>query len=121
MSPEWRLQAACRDTADPRAFGVSTEQEGFIAEFCRHCDVKRECFEFSVQVDSEGVWGGTTRRQRSRFGVVPRKNDRRPRQLQPCGTRAAYIRHRRAGEKPCDPCREAANAAQQARLKRAVA
>ena len=34
-----------------------------------------------------------------------------PRELKPCGTRAAYQRHRRAGEEPCDPCREAMRAA----------
>lgn len=31
-----------------------------------------------------------------------------PRDLAPCGTRAAYRRHRRAGETPCAPCRAAA-------------
>ena len=34
-----------------------------------------------------------------------------PRELEPCGTRAAYQRHRRAGEEPCGPCREAMRAA----------
>lgn len=29
------------------------------------------------------------------------------RSLQPCGTRAAYRRHKRHGETPCPPCREA--------------
>jgi hypothetical protein len=30
--------------------------------------------------------------------------------LKPCGTRAAYRRHRRHGETPCQPCRAAAAA-----------
>ncbi|MCP2339213.1 hypothetical protein [Actinomadura rupiterrae] len=29
------------------------------------------------------------------------------RTLQPCGTRAAYKRHKRRGEQPCEPCRQA--------------
>jgi hypothetical protein len=29
------------------------------------------------------------------------------RELKPCGTIAAYQRHRRHGEDPCEPCREA--------------
>ena len=29
------------------------------------------------------------------------------RELQPCGTRAAYQRHIRSGEEPCEACREA--------------
>ena len=33
-----------------------------------------------------------------------------PGEMQPCGTVAAYRRHRRRGEKPCDACREAENA-----------
>lgn len=31
------------------------------------------------------------------------------RELQPCGTPAAYMRHRKAKQKPCDPCRLAWN------------
>lgn len=31
-----------------------------------------------------------------------------PRQLKPCGTEAAYQRHRRRGEEPCEPCKQAA-------------
>ena len=31
-----------------------------------------------------------------------------PRNLKPCGTTAAYRRHIRHGEKPCDDCRRAA-------------
>ena len=29
------------------------------------------------------------------------------RELQPCGTPAAYGRHKKAGEEPCGPCRQA--------------
>ena len=67
MSDDWRLQAACRDTADERAFGTAPEQERFIAEFCRHCEVKRDCFEFAFAGDWKGVYGGTTARQRRAF------------------------------------------------------
>ena len=28
-----------------------------------------------------------------------------PKQLKPCGTNAAWVRHRKHGEKPCYPCR----------------
>jgi hypothetical protein len=30
-----------------------------------------------------------------------------PRELKPCGTDAAYSRHLKRGEDPCDPCKEA--------------
>jgi hypothetical protein len=35
-----------------------------------------------------------------------------PRQPQPCGTYAAFQRHKRHGEEPCVACREAYNAHQ---------
>ena len=46
------------------------------------------------------------------WGVVVNEYRRRPMpfELKPCGTDAAYRRHRRHGEKPCDTCREAHNA-----------
>ena len=33
-----------------------------------------------------------------------------PRELEPCGTTGAFKRHLRAGEEPCQPCRDAHNA-----------
>ena len=36
-----------------------------------------------------------------------RKRGGAPRQPQPCGTAAAYARHLRHGEPPCDACRKA--------------
>ncbi|GIE46187.1 hypothetical protein [Actinoplanes lobatus] len=40
-------------------------------------------------------------------GPRPEPPDESP-ALQPCGTRAAYRRHRRRGEDTCQPCRDAA-------------
>lgn len=37
------------------------------------------------------------------------------RPVQPCGTRAAFHRHERAGEEPCEPCRRARISANTAR------
>ena len=39
------------------------------------------------------------------------------RELKPCGTTAAYRRHKRNGEKPCDPCRRAAVQAESQRTR----
>ena len=45
----------------------------------------------------------------------------RPRwNLEPCGTLAAYRRHSRRGEKPCEACRETRNADSQARRRAAA-
>lgn len=43
-----------------------------------------------------------------------------PGRLKPCGTLAAYRRHGRHGEKPCQPCRQANADAQRAKRTPAV-
>jgi len=43
--------------------------------------------------------------------TTKRRKRKKPRTLQPCGTNAAYQRHRRKGEYPCPPCLEAHAAA----------
>jgi hypothetical protein len=37
-----------------------------------------------------------------------------PDKVQPCGTKAAYNRHKKYGEEPCDACRQANRAHNQA-------
>lgn len=44
-----------------------------------------------------------------RLRPAPAPDRQRP-HLQPCGTRAAYRRHRRLGENACQPCKDAAAA-----------
>lgn len=45
----------------------------------------------------------------------PRRVERAPVPVQPCGTEAAYQRHYTRGEEPCDACREAARQARRRR------
>lgn len=50
--------------------------------------------------------------QRQRRAEIARREGREPGQVgrpqsKPCGTVAAYKRHQRAGETPCEPCRAA--------------
>lgn len=76
---EWRLLAACRDASKrsvARAFGGATAQAGFIREFCTDCPVKADCLEFGVRIDSDGVYGGMTRRERAKAGLVPKASQR---------------------------------------------
>lgn len=46
-------------------------------------------------------------RERERRGVIVRAVRDEVSGLQPCGTRAAFVRHKDSGETPCDLCREA--------------
>jgi hypothetical protein len=97
VSLDWLLRAACHGQpyAD-WAFGGGPEQHAFIARYCNGCPVTAECLEYGRE--HPGVYGGKTRQQR---GYRPPPDQR----LAPCGTPAAYDRHRRNGEDACDPCR----------------
>lgn len=46
-------------------------------------------------------------RQKGKRKRKPAKRPKPPRELYPCGTNAAYARHKRKGEYPCTPCLEA--------------
>lgn len=102
---DWLHQAVCRE-ADPELFFPRGEGTSHLAQaedakaVCRRCPVMSRCLEWAVETGQDsGIWGGL--REDERRGVRPSKK------AQPCGTRAAYRRHLRRDEKPCEPCIEA--------------
>lgn len=102
----WMLQAACRD-ADPELFYPSDDVETApdAEKFCHGCPVAAECLDAALNRNERGVWGGTTEHRRRRLRGLPDID------TSACGTYPkGYGRHTRAGEKPCDECRAAANA-----------
>ena len=76
---------------------------------CASCPVSDQCLTEELLrppgYDWSGIFGGTTSRDRQelrkRLGV---SEEREHRQFQPCGTPAAYKRHRRNGEPACEKC-----------------
>lgn len=116
-APAWHAEAACAGT-DTEAFYDLADVDGALA-ICEGCAAREPCLQWALDHDEAGVWGGTTDRDRDRLRrgepLVERKPARtapsgpeRPRrELAPCGTPAAYKRHRSRGETPCDACREA--------------
>jgi len=60
-----------------------------------------------------GISNQTVSSRLREAGVEMRPRGLNRKGLKPCGTAAAYTRHRRAGETPCDACRRA-NADQKA-------
>lgn len=104
---DWQDRAACRDTDPEQWFPQkSTDPKAVqkLRQFCHECPVEAECLQHALTHKEEGFWGGLLERERKRI----LKN--KPRQLAPCGTGAAFQRHKRNGETPCDACREAKNA-----------
>lgn len=116
----WQTRGACRDV-NPELFFTngrgrpSQDQQERAAAVCRECPVQRECREAAIEAGEEyGVWGGMTETQlHAAIRNRTKKPENRGAELQPCGTWAAYLRHRRAGEQACAPCMEAARAKKQ--------
>ena len=110
---DWRTRAVCRDE-DPELFfpigsgEPALRQEKAAQEVCRRCPVQNECGAWAVESHQlSGVWGAMSERQLRAAVRRRRPGTNRGAQLQPCGTSAAYQRHRRAGEQPCQPCQQA--------------
>jgi WhiB family redox-sensing transcriptional regulator len=103
--PEWTLAAVCQ-SVDPEIFfpekGGSTREAKLV---CARCPVRAECLTYALEHGERfGIYGGLSERER-------RALERRPRTIrhtavQPCGTAAAYKRHQRNGEEPCQACRD---------------
>lgn len=63
--PNWRTQSRCR-TVDPETFfPLPTEPADMALALCNACPVQAECLRTALEAgDCEGVWGGTTPRER---------------------------------------------------------
>lgn len=123
----WEADAHCRKLGlDPDVFFPEREEHTHRAiGYCRQCPVSLECYNAAaIRREPFGVFGGvnfgSNRRAKLRQeqamedlwagntnSAVVRISGR---QVAPCGTRAAYKRHRRHGEQPCGPCVEAMRA-----------
>ena len=115
----WERHAACTG-ADQRIFFPAAVRNSTAKAkaICATCTVRAECLEFAQRTrQTHGVWGGldvTERRAlRAPRRTVVRVDGQRPgpKPWRPCGTTAAYQRHLRHGEEPCQPCRDANTAA----------
>ena len=86
-----------RDAADARAI-------------CRRCEVQVDCLRFAMEQAVEGIWGGTTAKQRQEMRRNAGATLRPGNTAKPInhGTEAGARQHRRRGEKPCELCRDAA-------------
>ncbi len=73
----WRKHAACRGL-DVAAFYPDPEVEADAAEgksICAECPVRQACLEHALsQREREGIWGGTTERERRRIVRQRRKS-----------------------------------------------
>jgi hypothetical protein len=63
--PAWRARGRCR-TVDPETFFPQpTEPADLALALCRSCEVQAACLAAALEAgDTNGVWGGTTPRER---------------------------------------------------------
>lgn len=129
-APGWMARAACAQPAyDGRRdlwFAPTDSPDAAEAkQACTGCPVRQACLTAVMaeegaanRQDRYGIRAGLTGRERRRlYEVLRERGQTQAREragLAPCGTRAAYRRHHRRGEKPCEPCRRA-NAEQERR------
>jgi len=75
MSATWRKHAACRGIDPDVFYPVSYEEAGEAKAICDQCAVRESCLEHSLSNrEREGIWGGTTERERRRIHRQRRKS-----------------------------------------------
>jgi WhiB family redox-sensing transcriptional regulator len=64
----WRQRAACRGV-DPEVFYPVSDEDAHAAKgICHSCVVRERCLDYALaNREREGVWGGTTERERRRM------------------------------------------------------
>lgn len=75
-SMDWMSQGACQ-REDPELFfpiaagGPALEQIRTAKRVCLCCPVRPECLSFGLKTTQDGIWGGTTREERSAMRTRP--------------------------------------------------
>ncbi|GAA2037477.1 hypothetical protein GCM10009740_31620 [Terrabacter terrae] len=90
---------------------TSTDPDDIAAAkaVCSTCPFTKACLKAALELGEVGVWGGTTKAQRTRLNHTPRQPGR-PRKPITHGTRQGYFQHRNRGEDACIECKRAASA-----------
>lgn len=64
-SLEWMDAALCRQI-DPNLFQPHNYVQSQQArQACQACPVKEPCLNYALATNADGIWGGTTRRERA--------------------------------------------------------
>ncbi|MFD8404634.1 WhiB family transcriptional regulator [Streptomyces anulatus] len=117
---DWRTLGTCSSTPDDDLWFAEPSDKATIRDAitaCLSCPVLLLCRQAAADEERGdgkqsryGIRGGLTPVQR--WAADPHTQagkGKGGRRLAPCGTNAAYDRHVRNGEQPCDPCRRAHN------------
>lgn len=70
----WRQRAACRGLGPDIFYPITDDEAEEAKAVCAVCPVHQACLEHALaQREREGVWGGTTERERRRLARQRRK------------------------------------------------
>ncbi|MGH9222834.1 MAG: WhiB family transcriptional regulator [Acidimicrobiales bacterium] len=68
MNPTWRQRGACRGLDPDIFYPLEDSDAGPAKSVCAGCPVRDLCLEFALDTrEGEGIWGGTTARERRRL------------------------------------------------------
>ena len=120
--PEWQQQASCRGMNPNEFFPTKRGQimPASMKAMCAACPARIECLTYAIEInDRDGWFAGTTpadrrgiRKQWIADGLIERSvYDSSRINAAKHGTTSGHRAHTRRGEKPCDACRLAHNAA----------
>ena len=122
---DWMLRGKCAEEAE---FDLSVaelffpspggkEEAAEAKALCAQCEVKSACLAFAMSTAVDGIWGGTTAKERQqirrRTGAPLPSGWAKPIDH---GTEAGEKMHRRRQERPCYSCRMAAALARKRRI-----
>lgn len=126
---DWMRRGKCAEEAEadlaiaelffPDAGGKNQAAEA--KALCAQCEVKAECLSFAMSTAVDGIWGGTTAKEREEFrrrigAPLPSgwatTSNRKPIDH---GTEAGAQMHRRRSERICEACRLASAIARRRR------
>ena len=105
------MRAACAGHPRPDSWfpehGSFDHHQVEAKAICRGCPVQQACAAHADRYPEHGIWGGQY--QSSKRATLAYRSPISQSAVEPCGTSAAYQRHIRHGETPCDACRQAVN------------
>ncbi len=64
--PAWMASGACRDRPDVTWFPEKGQSAAPAKAVCAGCPTRARCLEYAIETGVEGVWGGTSTRERRR-------------------------------------------------------
>ncbi|MDP8937855.1 MAG: WhiB family transcriptional regulator [Actinomycetota bacterium] len=62
--PAWMAEGLCRDRPDVTWFPEKGQTAAPAKAVCAACPTRARCLEYAIETGVEGIWGGTSTRER---------------------------------------------------------